>query len=153
MGVQPIRELCRSQGSYKPEPMLRHGRPISGQTAAARYTATGLSSHDTIARGALLARQDLTLGTEMGTRGPDPRDREIAKRLRVLRLQRNWSQAELANALSITSQQVQKYERGANRITAGRLARIAEILEVSVMYFYDDNRHSGRTGAHAVAVE
>jgi transcriptional regulator with XRE-family HTH domain len=89
----------------------------------------------------------------MGTRGPDPRDREIAKRLRVLRLQRNWSQAELANALSVTSQQVQKYERGANRITAGRLARIAEILEVSVMYFYDDNRNSGSAGAHAVAVD
>jgi transcriptional regulator with XRE-family HTH domain len=90
------------------------------------------------------------LGTEMGTRGPDPRDREIAKRLRVLRLQRNWSQAELANALSVTAQQVQKYERGANRITAGRLARIAEILEVSVMYFYGDNRQQSSAGAHAV---
>jgi transcriptional regulator with XRE-family HTH domain len=90
----------------------------------------------------------------MGTRGPDPCDREIAKRLRVLRLQRNWSQAELANALGITSQQVQKYERGTNRITAGRLARIAEIFEVSVMYFYGDNEgHPGSASSHVIAVE
>jgi len=90
----------------------------------------------------------------MGKRGPDPRDKEIAKRLRVLRLQRNWSQTELADALGITSQQVQKYERGANRVSAGRLARVAQIFEVSVMYFYtDDIRLQSDAGSHAIAVE
>jgi len=74
----------------------------------------------------------------MGQRAPEPRDREIARRLRTLRLQRGWSQAGLGAVLGITPQQVQKYERGTNRITAGRLARIAETFGVPTTFFYSD---------------
>jgi transcriptional regulator with XRE-family HTH domain len=72
----------------------------------------------------------------MTQRGGDPRDAEIGQRVRALRLQRGLSQTELGNLISVTFQQVQKYEKGANRISAGRLQRIAEVLGVPVAYFF-----------------
>jgi transcriptional regulator with XRE-family HTH domain len=72
----------------------------------------------------------------MPRRSRDPRDMEIAKRVRALRLQRGISQTELGNVLNVTFQQIQKYETGTNRISAGRLQQIAEVLDVPVSYFY-----------------
>ena len=69
-------------------------------------------------------------------RSRDPRDAEIAKRVRALRLQRGMSQTALGNALGVTFQQVQKYEKSRNRISAGRLQKIAEIFDVPVAFFY-----------------
>jgi transcriptional regulator with XRE-family HTH domain len=74
----------------------------------------------------------------MGKRSRDPIDAEVAKRVRALRLQRGLSQGELSDALGVTFQQVQKYERGANRISAGRLFRIAKVLDVPVAFFFSD---------------
>ncbi len=71
----------------------------------------------------------------MGTRSRDPRDAEIARRVRAMRLQRGLSQTELGSALGVTFQQVQKYERGTNRISAGRLYRIAEALDAPIPFF------------------
>jgi transcriptional regulator with XRE-family HTH domain len=48
------------------------------------------------------------------------------------------SQSAVADALDLTFQQVQKYEKGANRISAGRLLRLANLLEVSVLYFFEE---------------
>jgi transcriptional regulator with XRE-family HTH domain len=90
----------------------------------------------------------------MGKRGPNPRDTEISKRLRALRLQRAWSQAELGKKLGVTSQQVQKYERGSNRIAAGRLAGIADMFGVPIMYFFGgDERRRSAPGSRPIAVE
>jgi transcriptional regulator with XRE-family HTH domain len=72
----------------------------------------------------------------MTRRGGDPRDAEIGQRVRALRLQRGLSQTELGQLIDVTFQQVQKYEKGANRISAGRLQRIAEVLGVPVAYFF-----------------
>jgi transcriptional regulator with XRE-family HTH domain len=72
----------------------------------------------------------------MTPRGGDPRDAEIGLRVRTLRLQRGLSQTELGNLISVTFQQVQKYEKGVNRISAGRLQRIAEVLGVPVSFFF-----------------
>src|ERR1700737_4874620 len=88
----------------------------------------------------------------MGKRSRDPRDTEIAKRVRALRLQRGLSQTELSDALGVTFQQVQKYERGMNRISAGRLFRIAETLEVPVTFFYADFKPRS-SEAHSVAID
>jgi transcriptional regulator with XRE-family HTH domain len=65
-------------------------------------------------------------------KGPDPRDIEVGRRVRALRLERNLSQTSLADQLGLTFQQVQKYEKGVNRIGAGRLQTIAEIFKVSI---------------------
>jgi transcriptional regulator with XRE-family HTH domain len=81
----------------------------------------------------------------MRARSRTPEDAEIGKRARTLRLQRGMSQAALADALDLTFQQIQKYEKGTNRISAGRLQRIAEVLSVPVSFFYSgmdgDRRH------------
>jgi len=72
----------------------------------------------------------------MTQRSGDPRDADIGKRVRTLRLQRGLSQTELGALINVTFQQVQKYEKGTNRISAGRLQRIAEVLSVPVSFFF-----------------
>ena len=63
---------------------------------------------------------------------PDPIDIDVGTRIRIRRKQMNISQSALAEHLGVTFQQVQKYERGANRISASMLVRAAEKLGVSV---------------------
>jgi transcriptional regulator with XRE-family HTH domain len=63
-------------------------------------------------------------------------DVEIGRKIRVLRLQRGLSQTELAQGLGLTFQQVQKYEKGANRVSAGRLQQIAHMLNTPITFFY-----------------
>jgi transcriptional regulator with XRE-family HTH domain len=89
----------------------------------------------------------------MGKRSRDPTDAEIAKRVRALRLQRGLSQTELSDALGVTFQQVQKYERGMNRISAGRLFRIAEVLDVPVAFFFADFKQQRVSEPHSVAID
>jgi transcriptional regulator with XRE-family HTH domain len=89
----------------------------------------------------------------MAQRGGDPRDAEIGKRVRTLRLQRGLSQTELGNQISVTFQQVQKYEKGTNRISAGRLQRIAEVLTVPVAFFFAGFEEKQKSRAQSVDVE
>ena len=63
-------------------------------------------------------------------------DVEIGRKIRALRLERGLSQSGLADGIGLTFQQVQKYEKGTNRVSAGRLQRIAEMLNTPVMFFY-----------------
>jgi transcriptional regulator with XRE-family HTH domain len=77
-----------------------------------------------------------TRGRIMPKRHPDPRDVEVGRRVRAFRLNKGLSQEKLGGELGITFQQVQKYEKGTNRIGAGRLQRIAEILGVPVSEFF-----------------
>ena len=76
--------------------------------------------------------------TKRKTKGsPDNVDVHVGKRLRVRRSLLGMSQEKLAEAIGLTFQQVQKYERGVNRISAGRLFQFSRILDVPVSYFYD----------------
>ncbi len=68
--------------------------------------------------------------------GPTDIDRHVGRRLREGRLSHGYSQDQLAKALKVTFQQVQKYETGRNRIGAGRLWEIACFLRVSPEYFF-----------------
>ena len=63
-------------------------------------------------------------------------DIEIGQKIRALRLERGLSQSGLAEGIGLTFQQVQKYEKGTNRVSAGRLQRIADMLNTPVMFFY-----------------
>lgn len=65
-------------------------------------------------------------------------DVHVGKRIRLRRTLLGMSQEQLGEALDITFQQVQKYERGANRVSASRLWDISQILDVSIGYFFDD---------------
>ena len=72
----------------------------------------------------------------MSVKRPDPVDVEVGHRIRIERLSRGLSQTALANQLGVTFQQVQKYEKGVNRVGAGRLTKIAEVLGVPVGSFF-----------------
>ena len=65
-------------------------------------------------------------------------DMHVGKRMRLRRTLLGLSQEQLGAALNITFQQVQKYERGANRISASRLWDISQILDASIAYFFDE---------------
>ncbi len=70
------------------------------------------------------------------TKAPDARDAEVGRRIRAQRLVCSMSQTELGQRVGITFQQIQKYEKGVNRVGAGRLAKIAEVLSVPVAFFF-----------------
>ena len=69
--------------------------------------------------------------------GPNPVDVHVGAKLKARRLMLGLSQEELAKSIGLTFQQVQKYEKGVNRIGAGRLFEVARILNVPVDFFYD----------------
>ena len=77
---------------------------------------------------------------------PDPVDVEVGQRIKVQRLQSGLSQTTLAEKLGVTFQQVQKYEKGVNRVGAGRLTKIAKVLGVPVTSFFgaDDAKTAER---------
>jgi transcriptional regulator with XRE-family HTH domain len=74
---------------------------------------------------------------EAGAAGPHPVDRHVGVHIRMRRKALGISQEKLADALGLTFQQVQKYERGANRVSASKLWEIARALKTSVAYFYE----------------
>lgn len=78
--------------------------------------------------------------------GPDPIDIHVGKRLRQRRMLIGMSQERLGEAVGLTFQQIQKYERGANRMGASRIFRFAEILAVPVAYFFEESPAGGRVG-------
>src|SRR5450755_3783219 len=65
-----------------------------------------------------------------------PVDNYVGSRVRMRRMTLGLSQAKLANNLGITFQQVQKYEKGTNRISASRLQALSEVLQVPVQFFF-----------------
>ncbi len=81
-----------------------------------------------------------------------PVDAYVGKRLKQCRVAAGLSQDSLANAVGITFQQVQKYERGSNRMGASRLYEFARVLSVPIGYFFEgfEKSQSGNAG-HAVS--
>ena len=78
-----------------------------------------------------------------GTGVPNPIDVEVGGRIRTRRLLLGMNQQALADALDLTFQQVQKYEHGANRVSASRLAAMAKILAVPISFFFADLQSDG----------
>ena len=81
-------------------------------------------------------KQAKVLDKHVRARRADNRDAEVGRRVRSRRLECRLSQTELADRIGVTFQQVQKYEKGVNRIGAGRLQRISEALEVPISFFF-----------------
>ncbi len=82
-------------------------------------------------------------------RKPNPIDIHVGSRVRFRRMLLGMSQEKLGELLGLTFQQVQKYEKGINRIGASRLFEIANVLGVNVQFFYDDAPDLGLPGAQA----
>ena len=81
-------------------------------------------------------------------KSPNPVDKHVGSRVRMRRLMLDMSQEKLGSALGLTFQQVQKYEKGTNRIGASRLQHICDILQVTVAFFFEGapNLHQQRGG-------
>ncbi len=77
---------------------------------------------------------------------PSPVDVHVGARIRLRRTLLGMSQERLGDALGLTFQQVQKYERGVNRVGASRLFDLSRILDVPISFFYD-NQPGGQPGA------
>jgi transcriptional regulator with XRE-family HTH domain len=73
----------------------------------------------------------------MAKKTPNPIDKYVGSRVRMRRMMLGMSQEKLGNALGLTFQQVQKYEKGTNRIGASRLQQISNILQVPVSFFFE----------------
>ena len=81
----------------------------------------------------------------MSIKFPNPTDKYVGSRVRMRRLMLHMSQERLAGQLGLTFQQVQKYEKGTNRISASRLQEISHILEVPVPFFFEGAPQPGGT--------
>ncbi len=77
----------------------------------------------------------------MAKKAPNPIDKHVGSRVRMRRMMLNMSQEKLGDALGLTFQQVQKYEKGTNRIGASRLQQISHILQVPVSFFFEGAPH------------
>src|ERR1039458_9685054 len=73
----------------------------------------------------------------MAKKTPNPIDKHVGSRVRMRRLMLGMSQEKLGDALSLTFQQVQKYEKGTNRMGSSRLQQISNILKVPVTFFFE----------------
>ena len=73
----------------------------------------------------------------LAKKAPNPTDKHVGSRVRMRRMMLGMSQEKLGDALGLTFQQVQKYEKGTNRIGASRLQQIAHILQVQVSFFFE----------------
>ncbi|MCP4616369.1 MAG: helix-turn-helix domain-containing protein [Bradyrhizobium sp.] len=81
----------------------------------------------------------------MSTKAPNPVDKYVGSRVRMRRIMLGMSQEKLGEALGLTFQQIQKYEKGTNRVGASRLQQISEVLQVPVSFLFD----GGPSGAAA----
>jgi transcriptional regulator with XRE-family HTH domain len=82
----------------------------------------------------------------METRRADPIDQHVGRRVRMRRLMLGMTQEKLADGLNLTFQQVQKYEKGTNRISASRLQQTAHVLQVTVGFFFERAPGQKETG-------
>jgi transcriptional regulator with XRE-family HTH domain len=89
----------------------------------------------------------------LDSKNPSLIDQHVGRRIRVRRRELGVTQEVLAEKLSITFQQVQKYELGTNRVSAGRLFELARALETTIVYFFDGAQTAGRAVSRGVAEE
>ncbi len=116
-------EVCEARGGEAAQDKMK-GRPAGGGTVDGQFMDTGDQVEPTRA--------------PAGRGRPNPVDVHVGSRLRQRRTLMGMSQEKLADAIGLTFQQVQKYERGANRIGASRLHQLARVLDVPVSYFFED---------------
>lgn len=86
----------------------------------------------------------------MPQKSPNPIDKHVGSRVRMRRMMLSMSQEKLGEAIGLTFQQIQKYEKGTNRIGSSRLQQIADVLQVTVSFFFE-GAPSTQKAAGAVA--
>jgi transcriptional regulator with XRE-family HTH domain len=86
-------------------------------------------------------------------KAPNPIDKHVGSRVRMRRMMLGMSQEKLGDALDLTFQQVQKYEKGTNRMGASRLQAISGILQVPVSFFFEGAPNPTTTPGHIAALQ
>jgi len=71
------------------------------------------------------------------TKGPKPTDTHVGARIRIRRLMLGMSQTDLGDAVGLTFQQIQKYEKGTNRVSASRIQQFGAVLDVPMPFFFE----------------
>ena len=89
--------------------------------------------------------------TRMAGKKPNPVDAHVGSRVRLRRMLLGMSQERLGESMGLTFQQVQKYEKGVNRIGASRLFQISKILDVPVQFFFEEAPHADGAPARGMA--
>jgi len=87
----------------------------------------------------------------MAGKKPNPVDAHVGSRVRLRRMLLGMSQERLGESMGLTFQQVQKYEKGVNRIGASRLFQISKILDVPVQFFFEEAPHADGGAAKGMA--
>src|SRR3989440_555892 len=87
----------------------------------------------------------------MASKTPDPIDKYVGSRVRMRRIMLGMSQEKLGDALGLTFQQIQKYEKGTNRVGASRLQQIADALQVHVSFMFEGAPGGGGGGGMSEA--
>jgi transcriptional regulator with XRE-family HTH domain len=82
----------------------------------------------------------------MASKTPDPIDKYVGSRIRMRRIMLGMSQEKLGDALGLTFQQIQKYEKGTNRVGASRLQQISDVLQVHVSFMFEGAPSRGAGG-------
>ncbi len=85
-----------------------------------------------------MQREAMSNSIEDDPGGPDPVDVHVGSRIRLRRTLMGMSQTALADSVGLTFQQIQKYEKGGNRVSASRLWQFGQVLDVPVSFFFDD---------------
>lgn len=85
-----------------------------------------------------MARKNLVRRGRNPTGKPNPIDIHVGSRIRLRRTLLGMSQSRLGDAIGLTFQQVQKYERGTNRVGSSRMYELARVLDVPIAYFFED---------------
>ena len=84
----------------------------------------------------------------LAKKAPNPTDKHVGSRVRMRRMMLGMSQVKLGDSLGLTFQQIQKYEKGTNRIGASRLQQISHILQVPVAFFFEGAPNAQTLGRH-----
>jgi transcriptional regulator with XRE-family HTH domain len=84
----------------------------------------------------------------LAKKAPNPTDKHVGSRVRMRRMMLGMSQEKLGDSLGLTFQQIQKYEKGTNRIGASRLQQISHILQVPVAFFFEGAPNVQMVGRH-----
>src|SRR5256886_8599806 len=92
-------------------------------------------------------RMNRSAAKKMKQRSAGKPDIELGKRIRLRRVEQKMSQETLGDVLGVSFQQVQKYEKGVNRVSAARLQQIATALDVPVTFFYDGDKSKSEARA------
>ncbi len=82
----------------------------------------------------------------MSTKAPNPVDKYVGSRVRMRRIMLGMSQEKLGEALGLTFQQIQKYEKGTNRVGASRIQQISEVLDIPVSFLFEGGPGAFSTG-------